>query len=222
MSKKHNYYGKSSVLDEAFVTLRTNIQFSEVDKKNKSLVITSSDPSDGKSSVAVRLCKSFAQTNVRVILVDCDLRNPYVGKVAKVDNNIGVTNVLVQHIDYKEAIIKDSNHPFLDYLLTGPIPPNPAELLGTEAMKALVKQLEADYDYVVFDSPPVGLLSDASILGTITDGVILVITQNETRTEDIKRAINRVEHVGGKIIGAVLNKVDITTKRGAKNYYNYY
>ncbi len=222
MAKKHNYYGKSSVVDEAFITLRTNIQFSEIDRKIKTIVITSADPSDGKTSVAVRLARSFASNNNRVLLVDCDLRNPSVGKIAEIENNVGLTNILVARSDYQSTIVNEEDSPNLDIILTGPIPPNPAELLGTQAMKNLVDEISKHYDYIIFDTPPVGIISDAAILSTITDGVILVMAQNSTDKSDIQRAINRVVHVGGKILGGVLNKVDVTSKRGAKNYYNYY
>lgn len=222
MAKKHDYYGKSSVLEEAFITLRTNIQFSEIDRKIKTIVITSADPLEGKSSVAFRLARSFAQNKNKVLLLDCDLRNPSIGNVAEVENNVGVTNILVARTEYRSAITRTESAPDLDIILTGPTPPNPAELLGTHAMQELLDHVKEDYDYIIIDTPPVGIISDAAILSTITDGVILVMAQNSTDKADIKRAINRIEHVGGKVLGAVLNKVDISSRRGSKNYYNYY
>lgn len=215
---KHNYYDKASIVEEAFNTLRTNIQFAEIDKKLKTMVVTSAGPSEGKTTVAVRLAKSYAQTN-RVLVVDCDLRNPSVGKVANVHNNVGVTNVLVQHMNPEEVIVEDEKLANLHYILSGPVPPNPAVLVGTDAMKRFVARVAESYDYVIIDSAPVGLFSDAAILSTFTDGVLLVANHGETTKSDFQNAKERIEHVHGTVLGAVLNRVDVSTKRGAKNYY---
>jgi len=216
---KHNYYDKASIVDEAFNTLRTNIQFSEVDKKLKTIVVTSASPSEGKTTVAVRLARSFAQTS-RVLVVDCDLRNPSMPKAAGVQSNMGLTHILVQHVDPREVLVEDENYEKLDYILAGPVPPNPAVLVGTDAMKRFVARVSDAYDYVIIDSAPVGLFSDAAILSTFTDGVILVADHGATTKAEFQNAKERIEHVRGNVLGAVLNRVDISTKRGAKNYYN--
>lgn len=222
MGKKHQYYSKTSLYDEAIRTLRTNIQFGEVDRRLKTLVITSSLPSEGKSTIAVQLARSFALNGEKCLLVDCDLRNPSIGKRTGVETNVGLTNILTKKVTSEKATVKDSHMENLDLILCGVIPPNPAELLGSRAMKEFLKEVEDRYDYIILDTPPVGILTDAAVLSVAADGVILIVNQGETKRDDIQVAINKIEHVGGYIIGAVLNKVKLESKRDYKSYYGYY
>lgn len=222
IGKKHNYYSKTSLYDEAIRTLRTNIQFGEVDRRLKTIVITSSVPGEGKSSIAVQLARSFIMNGDRCLLVDCDLRNPTIGKKTGAESSVGLTNILTKKIAVEDAIVKDSKMEGLDLILSGPIPPNPVELLGSRSMKKFLELEEEKYDYIILDTPPVGILTDAAVLSVSTDGVILIIDQGTTKREEIQAAIHKIEHVGGYIIGAVLNRVKLNSKHDYKSYYGYY
>lgn len=218
MARKKHYYSNTSAYDEAIRTLRTNIQFSDIDHKLKKLVVTSSVPDEGKTTIAINLAKSFAQNNMKVLLVDCDLRNPSLNKELKVENNLGLTNVLLNKKDVSYAIMKDFEEENMDILLSGPIPPNPAEILSSESMKNLLTSLEDKYDYIIIDSPPAGIITDAAILSTISDAVIMVTRSNSTKKEELRSAIEKIKAVNGKILGIVLTFVQKENSR----YGGYY
>ncbi|MDD7305127.1 MAG: CpsD/CapB family tyrosine-protein kinase [Peptoniphilaceae bacterium] len=218
MAKKKGYYYNSSAYEEAIRTLRTNIQFSDVDKKIKKILITSSVPNEGKTTVSVNLAKSFAKNNFKVLLIDSDLRNPSVNKELKIENNVGLTNVLLRKKDLSAAIMKGYDEENLDVLLSGPIPPNPSEILSSYAMKNTIKELEEKYDYIIIDTPPTGIITDTAILSTISDGVILVVRSNYTKKEQVESAIESIDKVGGKFIGVVMT----FAKKENSNYGDYY
>lgn len=220
MAKKNNY-NSSSIYDEAIRTLRTNILFSDIDQKLKKIVITSSLPDEGKSTIAIELSRSLAQNGSKVILLSCDLRNPSIGQYIENDVNFGITNVLMRRMELDSAIIVDETEPNLSILMSGPIPPNPSELISSNAMKNLIKELEEKYDYVIIDTPPVGIITDAAILSTISDGVLLVVKSESTKKDIIKNAIENINRVNGKILGTVLTHVK--SKGGHYGgYYRYY
>lgn len=220
MAKKNNY-SASSIYDEAIRTLRTNILFSDIDQKLKKIVITSSLPDEGKSTIAIELSRSLAQNGSKVILLSCDLRNPSIGQYIENDVNFGITNVLMRRMELDSAIIVDETEPNLSILMSGPIPPNPSELISSNAMKNLIKELEEKYDYVIIDTPPVGIITDAAILSTISDGVLLVVKSESTKKDIIKNAIENINRVNGKILGTVLTHVK--SKGGHYGgYYRYY
>ena len=215
-AKKHNYYGKSSPKEEAFRTLRTNIQFSAIDRELKTILITSTNPSEGKTTVSMQLGKSLAKNGDSVILIDCDLRNPSVQKLMDTNQTKGLTNVLVNREPLDGAVVLEDG---LHVLLSGPIPPNPAELLGSRKMEEFIEGVKQKYEYVILDTPPAGMLTDGAILSTIADGTILVIAEGETEKGDLQRTIENIKNVGGHIIGVVMNKVK-TAKSG--KYGKYY
>src|SRR5574344_415667 len=221
MAKKRNNYSASTVYDEAIRTLRTNILFSDIDQKVSKIVITSSLPDEGKSTIALELSRSLAQNVSNVVLVGCDLRNPSIIDFIENDVNYGVTNVLMKKIELENAIVKDLEEPTLDILLAGPIPPNPAELVSSNAMKALIAELDEKYDYVIIDTPPVGIITDAAILSTISDGVLLVVKAESTKKDVIKNAIENIKKVNSKILGIVLTHVN-TKGSHYGGYYRYY
>ena len=216
MAKKHNYYAKSSPYEEAFRNLRTNIQFSAIDKELKALVITSTNPSEGKTSIATNLAMSFAQNGEKVILVDCDMRNPSVSKHIDINQPKGLTNILVNKEDPHTVMVQ---HEGVDIIFAGPIPPNPAELIGSRSMENLLENLKHEYDYVLLDTPPAGMLTDGAILSSAADGTILVIAEGETERADLGRTIEQIKNVGGNIIGVVMNKVKSVK---SSNYGKYY
>jgi len=209
-----------SPISEAYRVLRTNIQFSSPDKPIKVILLTSSGPSEGKTTTASNLAVTFAQSGSRTLMIDADLRKPRMHKMFDIKSKTGLTNVLVQHEDYKKIVIK-SEIENLDLLPSGPIPPNPSELLSSNGMKAFVQAVREDYDIVIIDSPPVGTVTDAAILSTITDGTILVAASGQVQIGAIQRAKELLEKVNANILGVVLNKLS-KSNQGANYYYYYY
>ncbi|MDU1828576.1 CpsD/CapB family tyrosine-protein kinase [Anaerococcus sp.] len=218
MAKKNYGYYSSSMYDEAIRSVRTNIQFSGVDKKNKVISITSTKPAEGKSTIIYNSAKSFAENGDKVILLDCDLRKPTIPLISGVDNNIGLTNYLTGKVDYSRIINTDPDQENFDMIFTGPIPPNPAEILASKAYKNLVEQLSDIYDYVFIDTPPAGLFTDASIVSTLCDGVIFAIKSSDTKREEIVQALDNLKKVDANILGTVLTHVPMKHKK----YGNYY
>ncbi|MGV8983538.1 CpsD/CapB family tyrosine-protein kinase [Clostridium sp.] len=206
---------------EAFRTLRTNIQFSSLDKEFKSIVVTSSGAGEGKSTVLSNLAITMAESGKKVILVDCDFRKPSIHKKMGITNSVGLTNILVQDVKKEECIVKtDVNNLFI--LTSGPIPPNPAELLGTQKMKNFIEILKSEYDLVLIDAPPVLAVTDAQILATIADGVIFVASYGEAQKDALVDAKELIDKVGGKILGIVFNKVPEAVSGYYGKYYKGY
>lgn len=204
--------------DEAIRSVRTNIQFSSLDKKNKIISITSTKPAEGKSTVIYKLAKSFADNGDKVILLDCDLRSPSISEIAGINDNVGITNYLTGKVNIQRAINKDREQSNLDMIFTGPVPPNPAEMLASDTFREFIEDLSKEYDYVFIDTPPVGLFTDASLVSTISDGVIFVIKSSDTKKEDIALAIENLKKVDAHILGAVLTHMPMKDKK----YGNYY
>lgn len=216
-----------SPISEAFRTLRTNIQFSNIDEEIRSIVFTSTTVEEGKTTVAANLASSFAMEGKRVLIVDVDMRRPRLNEIFKLPNNQGLTNILMGEKSLEEVGFKGQDgSETLTILTSGPLPPNPAELISSKKMKAFLDQAREDYDMVILDSPPVGILTDAAILSTLVDGTILVVEAEETELEEAMRAKELLMKVDANIIGSVLNKLPVD-KRGSysysyKNYGNYY
>jgi len=211
-------------VSEAFRTLRTSLEFSSLDKPLKSLVITSSLPSEGKSTVSANLAVAIAQTGKRIILVDADLRRPTVHKLFDVKPATGLTTILLNRENRERAIadaLQSTMVPTLQVIASGPQPPNPAELLSSESMIALVRDLEGKADLVIFDTPPMGPLTDAVVLSTRVSGTLLVARAGSTRRTVISNSVAMLQKVGGNVVGTVLNMVDL---KGISNYsyYSYY
>ncbi|MGJ7044911.1 CpsD/CapB family tyrosine-protein kinase [Thermoanaerobacterium thermosulfurigenes] len=215
---KNNVVNSKTTVSEAFRSLRTNLQFTSVDKKVKSILITSSLPNEGKSTIIKNLAYALAMTSVKVIVVDCDLRNPTVHQMFKIPNMSGLTNIIVEDDRYEKYVISDKEFDNLGIITSGPIPPNPSELIGSNRMKVFLDRLKEDYDYVLLDAPPVLLVTDPTVLAPVVDGVILVIQANKTEIEATKRAKEILTNLKANILGAVLNKV----KEQRSGYYYYY
>lgn len=205
-----------SISSEAYRTLRTNIQYSSFDKEIRTIVITSSEPGEGKSTTAGNLALSFAQGEKSVILVDCDLRKPSLHKKFKISNMIGLSDVIIGKERIEEVVEEHSEH--LHILTSGKIPPNPSEMLGSKAMEVLLEKLRGKYDVIILDSAPLQAVTDAQILSTKADGTILVVRAEKTKKESVLQAKNLLDKVGANIIGTVLNGVENTRKK----YYYYY
>ncbi len=205
---------------EAYRTLRTNIQFSSVDKPVKTLLVTSSSPGEGKSTTTANLAVVLAQTGQNVIVVDTDLRRPVLHKVFEVPNNTGLTTVLLGDPSQAAAHLQLTEIEHLSVLTSGPIPPNPSELLGSHRMTALVAALSTAADIVIFDSPPVLAVTDAAVLARQVDGVLLVADAGRTKEHALAVAANELQKTGGNLLGVALNRLD--ARRGYNYYYYYY
>jgi len=206
-----------SVISEAYRTLRTNIQFSSVDKELKTIVVTSSKSKEGKSSIASNLAYSFAESGKNVLLIDCDLRKPMIHRNFNMSNLKGLTNILIGEKSFSEVVSIHEKRKELHILPSGPLPPNPAELLGSKRMKDFIETVRNDYDIVIFDTPPIGLVTDSAIISTIADGTIIVINVGETEIELAQHSVDLLKKVNANIIGVVLNKIPVKNNK----YYGY-
>ena len=220
MAKKNNFV--TTAYDEAIRTLRTNILFSNVDKDIKKIIVTSSVPAEGKSTLCIDLARSMASNGSRVVLIDLDLRNPSIKNMIGQENNIGLTNIIMKKATLSDASTKDTEQENLNIISSGPIPPNPTELIASDSMKSLLDELSNNYDYVIIDTPPVGILTDAAIISTLSDGVLLVIKSGSTKKEMVKKAIDNIEKVNGNILGAIMTFVNIKNSQYGNYYGSYY
>ncbi|MEG1447149.1 MAG: CpsD/CapB family tyrosine-protein kinase [Ruthenibacterium sp.] len=207
---------------EAYKALRTNLNFMAVANHYKKIIITSAIPQEGKSNVAINLAVSIAETHKRVLLMDTDLRKPILHKYLRIGRKAaGLTSVLSGTAKFADARICYTDIG-IDVLTAGVIPPNPAELLGSATMEQLLIALEKEYDYIIMDTPPVSVVTDAAVLGRFADGAILVIRQQHATIESAKLALKNLESAGVKVIGAVLNDFDAkTTHQGGGGGYYY-
>lgn len=206
-----------SPISEQYRTIRTNIQFSTVDEDVQTILITSSGPAEGKSTTANNIAVVFAQQGKRVLLVDSDLRKPTAHYSFRMDNTIGLTNVLTRQEKLENAV-RETDQEELFVLTSGPIPPNPAELLGSKAMDHLLREAKHLFDIIIFDTPPVLAVTDASVLANKTDGVVLVVSSGKTENDSALKAKELLMNAKAKLLGVVLNKKKTTNS----SYYYYY
>jgi len=209
-----------AVSSEAFRTLRTNLQFASPDVELRAVLFTSPGPAEGKSTVSSNLAVSVAQTGTEIVLVDSDLRKPTVHKIFGLNNSVGLTSVLTGQIKLEDAVQK-TKIDGLSVLTSGPIPPNPAELLQSKSMRGIVERLKQEHERVLFDAPPVLPVADAMILSAYVDGVIMVISANHVPREMAVRAKELLENTNARLLGVVLNQVKYS-RDGEQYYYNYY
>lgn len=218
MAQRRMILNESSpfALQEAYKTLRTNIQFSLRGNACKRFCITSSSAGEGKSITILNLAISFAETGKKVLLIDADLRRPALARLMVEKSAPGLSNVLAEQTDVSEAI-RPNLYPNMDVLLSGDVPPNPSELLSSEAMQILIEKLSGEYDYILVDAPPVNVVSDCCIIANLLDGVLLLARQGRSKKEGIKQAVNQLKLTDAKLLGYVLNGVTTRTKA----YYRY-
>ncbi len=208
-----------SALGEAFRSLRTSVLLSTADRPPRTLLVTSSQPSEGKTTISVNLAISLAQLGQRVLLIDGDMRRPNVRKVFELENNLGLVSCLAGQQNWRAAV-QPSGMENLDALVSGPVPPNPAELLSSERMRAVLGEAKTEYHFVVVDSPPLLNVADSRILAALVEGVVLVVKGGATPREMVQRAQAYVQDVGANLIGVVLNNLDVRSSDGY--YYKYY
>ncbi len=213
-------FPKSSVA-ECCRTIRTNILFMSPGKQMNRLLVTSAGPREGKTVTAVNIATVISQSNSRVLVVDTDMRRPRVHRIFGMQNDVGLSNLIIGEIDYDGAI-KRTPVPNLDVLLCGPIPPNPAELMHTDRFHDILRDLDARYDWVIFDSPPTIAVTDSMILSNLVDGVLLVVKGGQTTKELVRRAKDKLAGVNAPILGCILNDVDLGDRQYGNYYYYYY
>lgn len=206
-----------SPISEAYRVIRTNIQYSSIDKPLKTIVVTSSGPMEGKTTTVVNLAVAFAQAGSRVLLIDSDLRRPKIHKIFMMSNRTGLTNLIAAHDD-SAKYIRLSEIPGLEILPSGTIPPNPSELLSSNSFLQFIHEVSEVYDIILMDAPPVGNVTDAAIISAFVDGTILVVNSGRVAIDALKRSKELLANVNAKILGVVLNNLD---KHTGGNYYYY-
>lgn len=203
----------SSVTSEAYRTLRTNLLYAFIDNPPKVIVLSSPGPGEGKSTTCANLGVVLAQADKQVLIIDCDLRKPAIHRIFGSRNLYGIVDVLVNERSLQDTWYEPLQG--LKVLSTGPIPPNPAEMVSSQRFAATIDQVRQDFDYVLIDAPPIGLVSDPIVLATQGDGVLLVLDAQNTRKGAVKQSVRSLEAVGANVVGTVMNN----TKASKRGYY---
>jgi capsular exopolysaccharide synthesis family protein len=211
------HFSPKSNFSENYRTIRTALLLSSTDQKPKAIIVSSALPEEGKSATLSNLAVTLAQAGKAVLIVDSDFRKPSQHRIFKIRNLDGLTNYLTRDTELK-SLIKPTEIPNLFLVNSGPLPPNPAELLGSEKMAGFIEAMKGSFDYVLFDSPPVLTVSDAMVLGPKIDGVILVVWGGKTPREALRRAKEKIDLMKIKTLGVVINNIDV---REHDYYYQY-
>jgi len=206
-----------SPISESYRTLRTNLDFAGLDRKLQTLVITSAGVGEGKSTTLANLAVVAAQAGQKVILVDADLRRPSLHSLFGVANDAGLTTMMMDEAALASPPLQDTGVEGLALLSSGPLPPNPAELMGSRRMEEVIAALSQRAAHVFFDTPPVVAVTDAAVLATKVDGVLLVISAGKTRREYARAAVQRLQQINARLVGTVLTNV--STGVGYAGYY---
>lgn len=219
MNTRRQILSKNSsfAVQEAYKSLRTNVRFFLRGEGCKRICITSSAAAEGKSITLLNLAISIAEGGQRVLLIDADLRRPALARLMVEKAAPGLTNILAGLVDARDAIRKDM-YPNLDILFSGDVPPNPSELLGSEKMEELIETMSREYDYILVDTPPVNVVSDACVVANLLDGVLILVRQGRSRKDAVKRAVANLQMTGAKLLGFVLNGVVLDNGKS----YSYY
>lgn len=216
-----NFYEDESIASESYRSLRTNLLYASPDKPLRTILITSSGPGEGKSLTVANAAMAYAQMGSKVCLVDTDLRRPVVHHLFQVHREPGFCELFLQNANFEEIIKPTPLQNF--YIITaGRFTPSPAELVGAKKMDQILEQLKERFDMVFFDTPPLVAVTDATLLSKKVDGVVLVIKSRKTEREFSKRAIGILESVGTRILGVVLNDIDLSHRYSSYGYYKYY
>lgn len=209
-----------STITEQFRTIRTNLQFSSIDNEVTSVLVTSAGPQEGKSTTAANLAIVYAQQGKKTLLIEADLRKPVLHYMFQLESWTGLSNVLIGETVLEEAVESVTGVEFLDVLSSGPIPPNPSELLISTPMKGLLQHAKTLYDFIIIDSPPILAVTDAKIIANMTEGSLFVIRSGSTPTNEARQSIRSLEDTKAKPLGVILN--DVQKKKGQHNYYYQY
>lgn len=207
-----------SISTEAYKSLRTNIQYSSFDDEYKTIVVTSSEPGEGKSTTSGNLALVLAQGESNVLLIDCDMRKPTIHKKFAISNTSGLSDLLQckSKMNLEKISYKYNNN--LTIITSGKIPPNPSEMLASKAMSNFLEEMKSKFDYIILDTPPIHAVTDSQILARKVDGVLLVVRANKTKKDLVNNSINSIKNIKANFIGVVLNGVDSSDNK----YYQYY
>lgn len=208
-----------SPISEAYRGVRTNLQFANVDHSFKSIMVTSSTAGEGKTTTLCNVAATLADSGYKVIIIDCDLRKPRIHKFFGISNHAGITDILLKGTSY-EDYLHNSFHKNISIIPSGNIPTNPSELLNSTAMRKFIDRLKENYDYIFIDTPPVVPVTDAVIMSTYIDRVILVCASGSLEIDMAKKAKESLDRVGANILGVVLNKIPVNASK--YQYYYYY
>ncbi|MCP1198397.1 polysaccharide biosynthesis tyrosine autokinase [Notoacmeibacter sp. MSK16QG-6] len=226
--KLADFNSPTSAISEAFRSLRTALSFSGANGTPRTLAVTSTEPSEGKSTIAHKLAQDFAALGVRTLLIDTDMRRPNQHRMFGTDNVIGLSNLLTGTLDQRGAtkVFRQTENPNLRLMTAGTIPPNPVDLLVSSRMTKLITALDERFDLIIFDCPPVMGLSDAPVISRLAEGTILVVSQKQVLRKSAAHAAERIRRAGGQLVGAVFNKFDAGLTDGYSGYrymsYEYY
>lgn len=217
-SKRHiiTHVNPKSPISEQYRTIRTNIRFSSIDNNIQTILVTSAETEAGKSITSANLAVVYAQQGMKTLLIDADLRKPTIHFTFNLNNLYGLSNVLAADRQFEQAVVS-TDIPNLHVLTCGPIPPNPSELLGSTRMQEMLEQAKKLYDFIIFDTPPALVVTDATILANIVDGSIIVIRSGKTKTENAEKAVALMTDTKSKMLGAILNDAP-----KSKSIYHYY
>lgn len=207
-----------SPISESYRTLRTNIDFSSVDQVTQVIMVTSSGPEEGKSTVVGNLAVTYAQDNRKVLLIDADMRKPTVHRTFQLSNIAGLSSVLSRQFSPDDAI-HSTEIPNLYVMTAGAIPPNPAEMLNSKSMAQMMEKLREQFDVILIDTPPVLAVTDAQLLASQSDGVLMVINTGKVKKEIALKAKETLQRVNARMLGVVLNNVK---RKASEDYYYYY
>lgn len=210
-----------SPISEAYRAFRTNLQFSNIDTPPRMLLVSSSATKEGKSTTCANLAITMAQSGSRTLVIDCDLRRPTMHQHFGIDRRSGLTNVLAGELSFESAV-RATDTPNLYILPSGDIPPNPAELIASNQMKSTLQRAREEFDYVILDSPPIIAVTDAVILSTEVDGMILVVSSGYVNKKEVTRAISLLKNVKSNILGVLINGLNIKRIYGSYYYYYHY
>lgn len=208
-----------SPIAEAYRIMRRNIQFSGVDYPIKTIIITSAGPGEGKTTTTMNLGIAFAQSGSKVLIMDADLRMPTIHKTLNLPNDYGMSNVLAQQQNYTYSITNKIMENF-SVLTAGPVIQNPSEYFTSNAMRNLIENAKQDFDIILIDAPPIGIVTDVAVLSTIVDGTILIAASGEVKRASMIRAKELLERVKANIIGVVLNKIPGTDEGNKHNIHS--
>jgi len=213
-----------SSLAEAYRQLRTSILLSTAGHAPKSLLITSSLPAEGKTTTAVNTAISLAQTGAKVLIIDADMRRPRLHSVFNISNAAGLSTLLSSELSNDDILnaVQYDNDSKLNLLPSGPVPPNPAELIGSAQMAELLKILQGKFTHVVVDSPPIASFTDGVLIASMVDGVILVVHSGKSSRQVVRRSRQLLQDIGAKIFGVVLNNVNLRSQDNSYYYQSYY
>lgn len=210
---------------EAFKELRTNLHFVTAENKEEGkcwkIIVTSSVPGEGKSTTAINVAISLVQSGSRVLLVDADMRNPVLRKYLRLtpEKEIGLSTLLSSDVELSDCVVHTDYG--VDVIINGPTPPNPAELIKSNSMERMIQKAQSQYEYIIFDTPPVGVITDAAALSPLCDGVLYVVRHSYASKKQVNNAIKKLQMVEARILGAVMTQYEIPKQSSGYGYRKY-